>query len=596
MIGFTLPWVLVGLVAAALPLLLHLVQHHDAVDLVFPAIRYLQDAAHAQQRRLRFQHWLLLVVRTLLIVALVLAAAGATWRHGGFGPHAPSALVLLIDNSAPSGAVVDGEPVLTSLVRAANQVLDRATPSDRLWLVTADGVVQGGSVPELRRKLAVLHSDPLRLDLGRAVTAASQVVRASGWLGGVVVVTSLPASALTAARGTGSVLVLRPKAAAPANRGITELSAGLQPWGTAGGHISLTVASSDTAAVPVTLAINGRAVRELLVVPGVNTIARIGPVSVGWITITASLPPDEFRLDDTRTIPVRVAPPPAVSWDPADRFLNAAAEVLAADGRIRRGAGVHLGDLGPGPSILFPPADAAQLPAINRQLQQRGAAWRFGALLTDTEQVDTSALIASRVDLTRRVALERVGADGEVLATADGAPWLVRSGNLLLLGSRPDPAWTTLPLSADFVPLLDAMLTRAVRGDWLSADVVVGEPSSVTGSVTSARHDSTAVTVQQGTWTPTAPGAWFLLTGSDTVGALAAHSDPRVSTLVHATDAQLAALWPGSQAAPLGSGAREAFHFGGRGDLRGLLLGLAVACALIEMVLTGAFARRAAAV
>ncbi|HEY4321455.1 MAG TPA: VWA domain-containing protein [Gemmatimonadales bacterium] len=596
MIGFTLPWVLIGLVAAALPLLLHLVQHHEAVDQLFPAVRYLQDAARAQQRRLRFQHWLLLLVRTLLIVALVLAAAGATWRHSGIGPHAPSALVLLVDNSAPSGAVVDGEPVLAALVRAANQVLDRATASDRLWLVTADGVVRAGSAADLRNTLTALHVDPIRWDLGHAVTAARQVVRASGRPGGVVVVTSLPSSALTAIQGSGSLLVLHPEAAAPANRGITQMSAGVQPWGPAGGRISLNIVSSDTAAVPVTLAINGRAVRELLVVPGVNTTARIGPLAIGWLTITATLPPDEFRLDDSRSIPVQITPPAAVTWDPSDRFLNAAAEALVADGRIRRGSGVHLGDLGPGPSILFPPSDAAQIPAVNRQLQQRGATWRFGTLVTGAERVDSGAVIASRVDVTRRVTLEPVGHDGDLLATVGGAPWLVRTGNLLLLGSRPDPAWTTLPLSAEFVPLLDAMLTRSVRGDLLSADVVVGEPSAVGSQVTTAVHDSTALATQPGPWTPTAPGAWFLLTGHDTVGALAAHSDPRVSNLVHATNAQLAALWPGSRTAPLAGGAREAFAFGGRGDLRGVLLGLALACALVEMILTGAFARRAAAV
>ena len=52
-----------------------------------------------------------------------------------------------------------------------------------------------------------------------------------------------------------------------------------------------------------------------------------------------------------------------------------------------------------------------------------------------------------------------------MLATVDAAPWLVRSGDLLLVGSRFDPSWTALPFSAGFVPFLDALLTRALRGE-----------------------------------------------------------------------------------------------------------------------------------
>ena len=73
---FLHPWLLAGLLAAGVPLLLHLVQRREPPTVVFPAVRYLLDATREHQRRLRIRHWLLLLLRTLLIVALVLAAAG----------------------------------------------------------------------------------------------------------------------------------------------------------------------------------------------------------------------------------------------------------------------------------------------------------------------------------------------------------------------------------------------------------------------------------------------------------------------------------------------------------------------------------------
>ncbi|MGH7524204.1 MAG: BatA domain-containing protein, partial [Gemmatimonadales bacterium] len=305
MIGFSAPWALLGLVAAGLPLLLHLVQRHEVPERLFPAVRYLEDATREQQRRLRFRNWLLLIVRTLLIVALVLAAAGATMRRTTIGPHAASALVVVIDNSPASGVVVDGVPVLTGLLRSASQVLSHATVADRVWFIAADGVARAGTPAELRRELALLGTEPMRLDLGRAISTGRDLIAAARRPGQVVVVSALEQSALGATRGDGSLLVVRPAGDLPANRGVLTLDAGLQPWSPSGGHLTISIVSSDTTPVPVTLSVGNRVLRDVLVTPGTASVQRIGAQAPGWLALTASLPPDEFRLDDSRTIAVR---------------------------------------------------------------------------------------------------------------------------------------------------------------------------------------------------------------------------------------------------------------------------------------------------
>ena len=144
MIGFLHPWALAGLAAAAIPVLLHLLARREPPTVVFPAVRYLITTTREHQRRLKLQHLLLLLLRTLLIVALVLAAAGPTLPRSGVAGHAPSALVLVVDNSPSSGVVVAGAPRLAQLQAAARQVLARATPDDALWLLAADGVPRRG--------------------------------------------------------------------------------------------------------------------------------------------------------------------------------------------------------------------------------------------------------------------------------------------------------------------------------------------------------------------------------------------------------------------------------------------------------------------
>ena len=82
MIGFAAPWALLGLVAAGIPVLLHLFAKREPPTVLFPATRYLAETARAHHRRLTLQHWLLLLIRTLLIMALVFAAAGPSWPNG----------------------------------------------------------------------------------------------------------------------------------------------------------------------------------------------------------------------------------------------------------------------------------------------------------------------------------------------------------------------------------------------------------------------------------------------------------------------------------------------------------------------------------
>jgi hypothetical protein len=593
MISFTLPWALLGLVAAALPLLLHLVQRHEAPEIIFPAVRYLEDATRDRQKRLKFRHWLLLIIRTLLIVALVLAAAGATAHRTVIGPHAPSSLVLVVDNSAASSAVIDGEPLLASLVRAAGHVLDRATLSDRLWLVSADGAPRAGTASELHAYLATLRAEPFRLDLGHAIATGRGLIRGSNRPGEVVVVSALQRSALSAASGTGDVLVLRPTAPPPVNRGITTLGTGLQPWGPSGGRVTIEIVSSDTTPVPVTLSIGNRTVRDVLVTPGVPSVQRIGPQPAGWLAITASLPPDEFRFDDARSVPVHVAPAEVVEWDVADRYVAAAAQVLAADGRIREGSGIHLGTLGPGTSVVLPPDDPARVGAINRALAARGVSWRFGNVVSAAERTDSSEIIPAFETVTRRYLLDHVGTGGEVLATVGGTPWLVRSGDVLLLGSRLDPDWTTLPLSASFVPFLDAVLTGATRGDVVSPVVVAGEPLRLPEGVTAVAHDGVVTRVEGGTfWTPRAVGVFHLLVRTDTLGAISVRVDSRASDLARASDRDARALWQGATIAGLSDGPARAFAAGGRADLRGALLMLALLCVLAETLIVGRASRR----
>jgi hypothetical protein len=594
MIGFLHPWVLAGLAAAAIPILLHLLARREPPTVVFPAVRYLVTTTREHQRRLKLQNLLLLLLRTLLVATLVMAAAGPTVPLTGVPGHTPSALVLIIDNSPSSGAVVGGTPQLGQLVAAARRVLARATPEDALWLLAADGIPRRGDRASLGELLNGLRVSPRRLELGAAITLAGDVLASEPRPGEIVLLTDLQASALSPAQPTAPVLVGRPASPPPANVGIGAIDAGTQPWSSDGGRVSVTLVGDSGGSVPVSARLGERPARQALGQVGSAVTLSLPGVPSAWWDLTTELDPDEFRLDDRRVTAVRVAPVARVRWDSTSRFIATACEVLVTNRRILPGQEVTIGRLAPGTSVIQPPDDPAELGALNRALAARGVGWSFGNLSTEVALTDSSAVIG-RHRVNRRYALQSNGSGRTgVLATVKGTPWIARSGNVVLLGSRLDPGWTDLPVSAGFMPFMDVLLNRLARGEAALEQGAPGDPVPLPDLVSEVRQGDREWRVEGGgLFQPPDAGVYYLRSGRDTVGAISVNPDPRESRLARATDAQARRLWKGTRVVPLGEAGDAVFSSSSRGDIRGPLLWLALLVGMAEVGLASGWRRRA---
>ena len=474
--SFIHPLALLGLAAAAIPALLHLLQRRTPPELDFPPVRYLSAAERESARRLKLRHLLLLILRTALIVAIVLAAARPLVRVKGGGAHEPTAAVIILDNSPSSGAVVDGRLVLDRLRVAAHSSIARTTSADRVWLMLCDGVIRGGTREALLATIDSTRSGWPRLDLVQAVQRAARLVEAQPLPGREVhVLSDLQSTAVATGKADVPrgvrVLVLAPGRAA-ANRGIagvrvTEGAAVIELSGS-------TVGGGAAQPIPVTIRIGGRRDRGEIAARGLATPGSAVTVSLpaqslapGWWIGEAALEPDELRADDRRPFAWRVAPPARVmATAGAGSFVAAALAVLQEGRRIVDGRDVVItaGDAPSGSrAVVQPPADAALVGQANRALASRGVPWRWGQAGTPGPITAPNLAVLNGVQIVRRYRLEG-GSDG-VLATVNGEPWLVRSGDVVLLGSRLDTSWTALPAAPGFVPFVDAIVNRIVMGE-----------------------------------------------------------------------------------------------------------------------------------
>jgi len=123
---------LAGLVAAALPILIHLFSRRRAKEVRFPSIEFLREVSRKKVRRLQLRQLLLLALRVLIVAFFALAMARPALRAGrGVLGRGSSTIAVVLDNSfsmaaadpaanAGAGATSAGAPARGAVARDAS--------------------------------------------------------------------------------------------------------------------------------------------------------------------------------------------------------------------------------------------------------------------------------------------------------------------------------------------------------------------------------------------------------------------------------------------------------------------------------------------
>lgn len=135
--NFLNPFFLFGLVAAAIPVLIHLLNLRKLKNIEFSSLKFLKELQKSKIRKLKIKQILLLVLRTLIIVFLVLAFSRPIIEGSipGFETYAKSNIAILIDNSISMDISDEFGNRFTQARKAAERIIQTMKESDEAIII-----------------------------------------------------------------------------------------------------------------------------------------------------------------------------------------------------------------------------------------------------------------------------------------------------------------------------------------------------------------------------------------------------------------------------------------------------------------------------
>jgi hypothetical protein len=343
-LSFLHPALLWGLVAAAIPLAIHLFYRRRPRPQPFPAIEFVLQARRETERRLRLRRVLLFVARTALLAAAALAIARprlvAPEARASAGSAGAAATALVLDTSASMAYRRDGSTLLDRAREDALAALAELSPDEPATVVVC-GAPEAPRVDPpsydrlaLRRRIAEAEQSHGHSDLTACVAAAAQALSDPAASAAprrrLVVATDLTASAwrldapapFVATPGGKTrpevTLLDAARGAKLPNRWVSSLAAEPEPAaGSHGYRITAAVNGQEAEAAPdVPLSVRvGKggeertAVRALLDLPASGTVRKALALDLGGggpAVVTASLPADALPEDDALALALDV--------------------------------------------------------------------------------------------------------------------------------------------------------------------------------------------------------------------------------------------------------------------------------------------------
>jgi hypothetical protein len=183
---FLNPLYLIALAAAAIPIILHLPNLRKSRVIEFSTLSFLKELQRSKIRKLKLRQWLLLALRTLIIIFVVLAFTRPALRSGfGFlpGTTAKTSVVIVMDNSFSMMVSDERGQLLKQARQKALEVLQLMRPGDEAALVLTTDAANAraftAALNAVRGEVEDVTVSYAHGDYEQAMTAASALLAQS---------------------------------------------------------------------------------------------------------------------------------------------------------------------------------------------------------------------------------------------------------------------------------------------------------------------------------------------------------------------------------------------------------------------------------
>ena len=131
---------LTAMLAAAIPVILHMISRQRAKDMPFSTLRFLRISAQKTRRRRRVHDVLLMLLRMAVLILIAIGLAEPTLTNlSSFWGGGISAVAIVLDNSASMGTLDTGCPRFDTARRAAHQIMGEIQAGDQVALLMTGG-------------------------------------------------------------------------------------------------------------------------------------------------------------------------------------------------------------------------------------------------------------------------------------------------------------------------------------------------------------------------------------------------------------------------------------------------------------------------
>ena len=184
---FLNPLVLLGLTAAAIPVILHLLNLRKLKTVDFSTLRFIKELQKTSIRNLKTQQIILLILRTLIVICCVLAFSRPTIESSipVIGSHAKTSIIVILDNTLSMDVSDAGGNRFAKAKAIAGQIASAMKEGDELSFIPLSSIASqrkrafSRNKEYISKEIASCLPNPARSTINDALRATQGLLDAS---------------------------------------------------------------------------------------------------------------------------------------------------------------------------------------------------------------------------------------------------------------------------------------------------------------------------------------------------------------------------------------------------------------------------------